>query len=77
MANDESGILLGIVEDLNTAIIDYQLSLQREMYEEILNLIVSTGIVSCNTPPNDQYLIGIRFVSHKFTNALTDDDAVS
>lgn len=41
MAKDDSGILSGIAEDINAAIVDYQLSLQQETYTEILNLIVS------------------------------------
>lgn len=46
LANDESGILLNIVEDINMAIIDYQLSLQQEMNDQMLKLIVRLRILS-------------------------------
>lgn len=52
MVNNESGILLGIVEDINTAIIDYQLALQQDTYDQILSLIVSLGVflLICDNP---------------------------
>lgn len=41
MANDEVGVLVGIAEDITTVIVDYQVSLQQETYEQMLDLKVS------------------------------------
>lgn len=41
MANNESGVISRIVEDVNTVIIDYQFTLQEETYGQVLKLIVS------------------------------------
>lgn len=46
MTDDKSGILLAIVEDMNTAIIDYQVLVQQDMYKQMLRLMVS--VFSCN-----------------------------
>lgn len=48
MANDEHGVLLSITEDINEAIIDYQLSLQQDTNGQLWKLIVSPHQI-CNS----------------------------
>lgn len=56
MTKDNSTILSGIVENINTVIIDYQLSLQHDVYNQILRLIVSSLVLFFATEVNIYYV---------------------